>query len=330
MVKVIGVKVDGNERVANCLLPTGIPTASLRVGTELICLKQNIEFFARVERAAMEMPERYLPTDAYQYVRLASKDDKGHFKEKMTYEKEALAFASENAKRLSMDMHFLKSHLDQIDNKFLFYFEAPERLDFRELVKCLAYRYRMRIELRQVGAREKAKLRGTLGACGQVACCVRHLSTFPPVSIKMAKEQGIAINSSKSQGSCGRLLCCLQYEQSWYEEAMEKMPRLGYALNTVYGKGVVKSVNLQREIVQVQLDDAKDSDPWQVVNMDEILESGKIQVKSANSLNKFTCQCAIKSSNKEHSCCANARQTQESVYLSGKSYAVVGVYQDEA
>lgn len=327
MVKVIGVKVYGNERVANCLLPTGVRTSELTVGTAIVCLKQNVEFYAHIDRACMEMPDRYVSNDAYEFVRLASETDKAQADERSKFEKEALAFACENAERLGLDMRFLKSYLDQIDNKFLFYFEAPERLDFRELVKCLAYRYRMRIELRQVGAREKAKLSGTLGACGQVACCVRHLTSFPQVAIKMAKEQGIAINSTKSQGTCGRLMCCLQYEQAWYEEAISKMPRLGYALNTVYGKGVVKSVNLQREIIQVQLDSAKDSDPWQVVNMNEILDSTKPQNKS---INRQSWQCKLASDPSHASCCASSHKTQESVYLSGKSYAVVDVYADEA
>lgn len=327
MVKVIGVKVDGNERVANCKLPEATRTADLTVGTAIICLKQGVEFFAKVDRSCMEMPERYMAAEMYQFIRLADEKDILQYSEKTKFEKEALLFASENAKRLSLDMKFLKSYLDQIDNKFLFYFESPERLDFRELVKCLAYRYRMRIELRQVGAREKAKLCGTLGACGQVACCVRHLETFPQVSIKMAKEQGISISSSKSQGTCGRLMCCLQYEQAWYEEALDKMPRLGYALNTIYGKGVVKSVNLQREIVQVQLESAKDSDPWQVVNMSEILGATKPQLKNVT---KVACKCSAKDGKNKGPCCMTDHQAQESVYLSGKSYNVLDIYKDEA
>lgn len=330
MGKVIGVKVEGNERVQNCLLPAELSVGKLPINTEVICVKQGVEYFAVVDRSAMEMPERYLQANIYKLVRLATAKDKAHIKEKLAFEHEALQFASDNAKRLGLDMDFLKSYFNQEDNKFLFYFEAPDRLDFRELVKCLAYRYRMRIELRQVGAREKAKLSGSLGACGQVACCVRHLKAFPQVSIKLAKEQSMAINSSKSQGTCGRLMCCLQYEQAWYDEALQKLPRLGYTLDTVYGRGVVKSVNLQREIVQVQLEQAKDSDPWQVVNMNEIIDAEKQAApKQAGNFARAKCQCASGDAKHSKPCCATVKSIQESVYLAGKSYAVVGVYDND-
>lgn len=349
MVKVLGVKIEGNGRIYNCLVEQKISSAELRVKTPIICRQKGVDFFAEIDRTAMDMPERYLRGNYYTFVRLATAEDQKQQADKVLFEKEALHFAAVNAERLEMDMHFLQTHLSAADNKFIFYFEAPERLDFRELVKCLAYRYHMRIELRQVGAREKAKIKGGIGVCGQVACCVRHLEAFPQVTIKMAKEQNLAINSSKSQGSCGRLLCCLQYEQNWYDEASVRLPHLGYTLNTVYGKGVVKSVNLQREIVQVRLDSAKDSDPWQVVSIDEIKDkSYMLAVKEAEKLQKAalaqvqenkssqpaerernnskpaSCCCRT---DKAQPCCAHKRENNESVYLAGKSYSVVQVYQ---
>jgi cell fate regulator YaaT (PSP1 superfamily) len=139
-------------------------------------------------------------------------------------------------------------------NKVLFYFTADGRVDFRELVKDLAAIFKTRIELRQIGVRDEAKMLGGLGICGRTLCCSTHLGEFEPVSIKMAKEQSLSLNPSKISGTCGRLMCCLKYEQDTYEEVLGRTPKVNAIVSTPQGQGTVMSVNLLKELVKVKLD----------------------------------------------------------------------------
>lgn len=140
-------------------------------------------------------------------------------------------------------------------NKILFYFTADGRIDFRELVKDLAVIFKTRIELRQIGVRDEAKTLGSIGICGKDLCCSQFLEEFVPVSIKMAKEQGLSLNPSKISGACGRLMCCLKYEQDTYEEIHKITPRQGALVKTPDGKGTVEFVSLLKGLVKVKLDD---------------------------------------------------------------------------
>ena len=139
-------------------------------------------------------------------------------------------------------------------SKILFYFTADGRIDFRDLVKDLASVFRTRIELRQIGVRDEAKMLGGLGICGRVFCCSSFLNSFQPVSIKMAKEQGLSLNPTKISGTCGRLMCCLKYEQNAYEDLIKTTPRQGALVQTPEGNGMVVEVNLLRGILKVRLD----------------------------------------------------------------------------
>ena len=139
-------------------------------------------------------------------------------------------------------------------HKLLFYFTAESRVDFRELVKDLAAVFRTRIELRQIGVRDEAKMLGGLGICGQPFCCSRFLGEFQPVSIKMAKEQGLSLNPTKISGTCGRLMCCLKYEQDSYEDLLKHTPKVGAIVRTADGKGVVEEVNLLTGKLRVKMD----------------------------------------------------------------------------
>ena len=141
-------------------------------------------------------------------------------------------------------------------NKILFYFTADGRVDFRELVRDLAGVFRSRIELRQIGVRDEAKMIGGLGICGRPFCCSQFLNGFLPVSIKMAKTQNLSLNPAKISGTCGRLMCCLKYEQNAYEDAAKRMPKAESFVQTPDGPGNVKSVDLLRETVKVSLDSA--------------------------------------------------------------------------
>lgn len=165
--------------------------------------------------------------------------EKNHVKEK-----EAFDIFLEKIAYRQLNMHLIDVECTFDNNKILFYFTAENRVDFRELVKDLAAVFRTRIELRQIGVRDEAKILGGLGICGREFCCKRHLGEFQPVSIKMAKEQGLSLNPSKISGTCGRLMCCLKNEQSSYEELLKITPKVGAFVKTPECKGYVEEVNL--------------------------------------------------------------------------------------
>ena len=139
------------------------------------------------------------------------------------------------------------------NNKVIFYFTADGRVDFRELVKDLAAIFRTRIELRQIGVRDEAKMIGGLGPCGRTMCCSSFLGDFAPVSIKMAKEQNLSLNPTKISGICGRLMCCLNYEQETYEKIRKELPNVESIVDTPYGRGEVVGNSVVKESVKVKI-----------------------------------------------------------------------------
>ncbi len=164
-------------------------------------------------------------------------------------------------------------------SKILFYFTAESRVDFREIVKDLASIYRTRIELRQIGVRDEAKMLGGLGICGRPFCCSSFLGEFQPVSIKMAKEQSLSLNPTKISGTCGRLMCCLKYEQDCYEELLKITPKIDAYVETAEGRGVVVETNILTGVIKVRLDKKQDAPPI-TVKRDEVkvLKDAKIRV----------------------------------------------------
>lgn len=169
------------------------------------------------------------------------------------------------------------------NNKILFYFTADGRVDFRELVKDLASVFRTRIELRQIGVRDEAKMLGGLGICGNPFCCSTFLGEFQPVSIKMAKEQGLSLNPAKISGTCGRLMCCLKYEQEAYEDLLSTTPKVGAIVSTKDGRGVVTEVNLLTGMLKVHLDKHPDG-TFSALHKDEVklIRDSKITVDRAD------------------------------------------------
>ncbi len=157
------------------------------------------------------------------------------------------------------------------NNKVIFYFTADGRVDFRELVKDLASIFRTRIELRQIGVRDEAKMIGGLGPCGRTSCCSSFLGEFEPVSIKMAKDQSLSLNPSKISGLCGRLMCCLKYENEVYEELLAKMPTVGTIVITPEGKGTVVEVFTIVEMVKVKVKLEDDTEDLLNYKVDEII-----------------------------------------------------------
>jgi len=178
-------------------------------------------------------------------IRLADENDIRTLEKNKQREKDAFKICEEKiaARKLSMNLVDVECTFD--NNKLLFYFTAENRVDFRELVKDLASVFRTRIELRQIGVRDEAKILGGLGICGREFCCKGYMGDFQPVSIKMAKEQGLSLNPTKISGTCGRLMCCLKNEQNVYEELLKITPKMGAVVVTPDGdKGKVEDVNL--------------------------------------------------------------------------------------
>ena len=186
--------------------------------------------------------------------------------------------------RKRIEAHGLKMNLVDVEytfdrGKILFYFTADGRVDFRELVKDLASVFRTRIELRQIGVRDEAKMLGGLGICGRPFCCNSFLGGFQPVSIKMAKEQGLSLNPSKISGTCGRLMCCLKYEQDSYEHLLKITPKPGAIINTADGQGRVVEASILTGKLKVQLDSNPNGMPKNYHRDDvKILRDGQIRV----------------------------------------------------
>lgn len=205
-------------------------------------------------------------------------------------EKKALAafdYCEEQIAKLGLDMKLIDIEISFDSGKMLFYFTSDGRVDFRELVKILAANYKTRIELRQIGVRDEAKLLGGLGICGQPFCCSRFLDAFQPVSIKMAKEQGLSLNPVKISGSCGRLMCCLKYEQDAYEYLNSITPQPGSIVKTPDGEGIVHDVNLLTGMLLVKM--GEDNAIIQKVHKDKVkvirAYRGKGKKASANEEN---------------------------------------------
>lgn len=167
---------------------------------------------------------------------------------------EALIEAGKMIAELNLSMKLISADYGLDGNRVTVLFSAEERVDFRELVRRLTRRLKVRVELRQVGSRDEARAKGGYGRCGRELCCASFLSEFTPVSIKMAKEQELPLNPVKISGSCGRLMCCLSYESEHYRDTKEKLPRVGQRVTTSTGEAVVAGRNLLKETVMVQLE----------------------------------------------------------------------------
>lgn len=187
-------------------------------------------------------------------VRVATKDDLRVAEINKQREKEAYEICWKKIVEHGLDMKLVDVECNFEGNKTMFFFTSDGRVDFRELVKDLAGIFRNRIELRQIGVRDEAKMLGGLGICGRPFCCSKFLNDFQPVSTKMAKMQSMSLNPSKISGSCGRLMCCLRYEQEAYEELVKNVPKQGAFVETPTGYGIVTQVNLLRQLVKVKLD----------------------------------------------------------------------------
>ena len=189
-------------------------------------------------------------------IRKATQGDLKKVEENRKKERHAFEICEKKILDHKLEMKLVDVEYTFDNNKILFYFTADGRVDFRELVKDLASVFRTRIELRQIGVRDEAKMMGGLGICGRPFCCTSFLGEFQPVSIKMAKEQGLSLNPVKISGTCGRLMCCLKYEQAAYSDLLRTTPKNGAVVNTPEGRGVVVDVNLLTGMLKVRMDRA--------------------------------------------------------------------------
>ena len=192
-------------------------------------------------------------------VRIATEEDEKTVEKNQEKEAKAFQICQEKIAAHGLEMKLVEAEYSFEGNKVLFFFTAEGRVDFRALVKDLASTIHARIELRQIGVRDEAKMLGGLGICGRPFCCAQFLDEFQPVSIKMAKTQNLSLNPTKISGTCGRLMCCLKYEQNAYEDAAKRMPKVESFVQTPDGPGNVKSVELLRETRKVSLDSAPEA-----------------------------------------------------------------------
>ena len=208
-------------------------------------------------------------------IRLATPEDLKKVAENHIKEKKAFRACEKKIAERGLEMKLVDVEYTFDNSKILFYFTADGRVDFRELVKDLAGMFRTRIELRQIGVRDEAKMLGGMGICGRPFCCGSFLGGFTPVSIKMAKEQGLSLNPVKISGACGRLMCCLKYEQEAYQDLLRTTPKVGALVSTPEGKGTVTEQNL----LTIRLDKDPDGAP-KVFKVSEVkvLRDGKIKV----------------------------------------------------
>ena len=232
------------------------------------------EEFGEVVTGARTVADAQVVSPLKKVVRVASEEDLKRAEENDRREKEAFAICQEKIARHKLDMKLVSVEYTFDNSKIIFYFTANGRVDFRDLVKDLASVFRMRIELRQIGVRDEAKMLGGLGSCGRPICCGAFLSDFQPVSIKMAKEQNLSLNPAKISGQCGRLMCCLNYEQENYDQVHKRLPRVGRDIVTPDGVGVITDINVIKETVKVRI--RKDDDSFDVLEyaIDDVRRPG--------------------------------------------------------
>ncbi|MBQ4089993.1 MAG: stage 0 sporulation family protein [Clostridia bacterium] len=230
--------------------------------------------FGEVVTGAREVSDEQLVTPLKKVVRIATEEDEHRAEYNAQREKEAFSVCQEKIAKHKLDMKLVSVEYTFDNSKIIFYFTANGRVDFRELVKDLAGVFKMRIELRQIGVRDEAKMLGGLGACGRPICCGTFLGDFQPVSIKMAKEQNLSLNPTKISGQCGRLMCCLKYEQDYYEATLKRLPKVGKDIMTPDGAGVVTEINPIREKVKVRIHTADDTFDLKEYHVDDVRRMG--------------------------------------------------------
>ena len=249
MVKVIGVKFRNSGRVY--YFDPG--DLDIQAGQGVVVETARGVEYADVTMGVTEVEDDKVVSPLKPVQRIATDEDLRMRQYYWDKEKEAFPICEQKIAEHGLDMKLVNVEYNLTGSKVVFYFTADDRVDFRELVKDLAYVFKTRIELRQIGVRDEAKMLGGLGPCGRPVCCKQFLDDFRPVTIKMAKEQNLALSPTKISGLCGRLMCCLQYEESCYEQMHKLMPKTGKEIETPDGVGIVMENNVITEKTKVKL-----------------------------------------------------------------------------
>ncbi|MCR4945161.1 MAG: stage 0 sporulation family protein [Clostridium sp.] len=265
MIKVVGVRFKKAGKVYY-FDPTDL---NIQKGDYVIVETARGIEFGECVIAIKEIDESEIIATLKSVIRIADSKDIAKHNENKAKESSALNICLKKIKEHGLEMKLIDVEYTFDNNKVIFYFTADGRIDFRELVKDLATIFKTRIELRQIGVRDEAKMIGGLGPCGRPMCCSTFLGDFTSVSIKMAKEQGLSLNPTKISGICGRLMCCLNYEQSTYESIRKKLPKQGSIVQTEDGKGEVISNSTVKESVRVKirLDDEEVLKDYKIKNV---------------------------------------------------------------
>lgn len=254
----------------------------LAVGDTVIVDTASGLAMGKVSASVKEVEDEEIVSPLKKVVRLANEEDMKKLKENKKKEPEAFEICAQKIVDRNLQMKLVDVEYSFDGSKITFFFTADGRIDFRELVKDLAAAFHTRIELRQIGVRDEARILGGLGICGYPYCCKQFLDDFQPVSIKMAKEQGLSLNPTKISGSCGRLMCCLKYEQDSYEYLMKITPGIGDSVKTPEGVGTVVDVNMITGNLIVK-PNTEDGIPYKVNRKDvKILKNRKKNVTNEN------------------------------------------------
>ena len=257
MTEVIGVRFKDVGKIYY-FDPNSVP---LKIGDYVIVETARGVECGQVAMANKQLEDTEILFPLKKMIRKATEKDLECLKQNKEKEKKAFKICEEKILQHNLDMKLVDVEYTLDNNKILFYFTADGRVDFRALVKDLASVFRTRIELRQIGVRDEAKMLGGIGVCGRPFCCSSFLGEFQPVSIKMAKEQGLSLSPVKISGTCGRLMCCLKYEQDAYSDLLRKTPKVGAIVNTPDGKGTVVEQNLITGVLKVSLDKSENAAP---------------------------------------------------------------------
>ncbi len=249
MIKIIGVRFAEAGKVY--YFDPG--ECEIEAGSHVVVETARGVSLGEVVLGAREVEESRLAAPLRGIMRVATEEDVNHAEANSRAEQEAFEICQRKIKEHQMDMKLVNAEIAFDNSRILFNFTANGRVDFRSLVKDLASVFHTRIELRQIGARDEARMLGGLGPCGRPICCGAFLTEMQPVSIKMAKDQNLSLNPTKISGICGRLMCCLKYEQDSYEQTRRRMPKIGREVETPDGKGTVTELNVVRETVRVRL-----------------------------------------------------------------------------
>lgn len=227
--------------------------------------------FGKVVITNKQVDEEDVVLPLKKVIRVADDKDKRTVVENQEQAQKAFDICTEKIEHHDLDMNLVEVEYTFDRNKIIFYFTADGRVDFRNLVKDLASMFKTRIELRQIGVRDEAKMLGGIGPCGRMLCCSTFLGDFEPVSIKMAKDQNLSLNPAKISGLCGRLMCCLKYENDDYETAKKELPDIGKSMKTPYGEGKVVGLNILERMIQIEL---PEKDRVVEYTLDELIEEG--------------------------------------------------------